>query len=95
MSLETPITNPEISLEYVYSLTPYDSGTSGNLTYRAEYRTIEVEAGELSFRRIGSSDGIYRGDVVSGNFSFEGTKVLNNGETREFKATDGTFDLRI
>ena len=94
MSLDTPITNPEISLEYVYSLTPYDSGASGNLTYRAEYRTIEVEAGELSFRRIGSSDEIYRGDVVSGNFSFEGTKVMNNGETREFKATDGTFDLR-
>lgn len=94
MSLDTPITNPDITLEYVYNLTPYDYGKIGNITYKAEYRTIDIESAELSFRRIGSYDGSSRSDVISGNFSFEGTKVLSSGETRKFKATDGTFDLR-
>ena len=95
MSLDTPITDPEISFEYLYSLTPYESGKAGNISSKAEYRTLDIESGEISFRRIGSSEMYSRGDVISGNFSFVGTKVLNTGETRKVVAEDGTFDLRI
>lgn len=94
MSLDAPISNPKIALTYLYSLTNKENQHTGEMTFHPEYRTLEAESGELSFRYIGPHERVTNIEIISGNFSFEGTKVLNSGETQKVVATGGTFDLR-
>lgn len=94
MSLDTPISNPKITLKYLYSLTSRENQHTGEMTFHPEYHTLEAESGELSFRYIGPHESIENTEVISGNFSFEGTKILISGETQKLVATGGTFDLK-
>ena len=88
------ISNPKITLKYLYSLTCKEDQHTGDMTFHPEYRAFEAESGELSFRYIGPHESIANMEVISGNFSFEGTKILNSGETQKLVATGGTFDLK-
>ena len=94
MSLDAPISNPKITLKYLYSLTNKENQHTGEMTFHPEYHKLEAESGELSFRYIGPHESIANMEVISGNFSFEGTKILISGETQKLVATGGTFDLK-
>lgn len=92
MSLDVPIADPEINLTYLYHVSPYQN-EFGELSSQREYKTLVAEKGHLSFRYIGQTQGTVIKNVMSGNFSFEGTKLMSTGESQKLMITDGTFDL--
>ena len=90
ISTQQDITDPDITLRYLYRkypIAPDDFIDGGG---RTEYSYTNPVSGKLRFRKWEQSTGI-----LSGNFNFECDAPQYNGSVKRVSVTNGNFDVQI
>lgn len=88
ISTSKAITNPDITLKYLYRKYPlppeiYSDGGQGH-----EYSYTVLVSGKLSFRKWDQKTG-----VLSGNFKFDCEAPQRDGSVKRISVTKGIFDV--
>lgn len=90
ISTSKAITNPDITLTYLYRKYPLPPDTYTEGGAHVEYSYTVLVSGKLSFRKWDQHAGI-----LSGNFNFDCEAPQCDGSVKSISVTKGTFDVSI
>lgn len=90
ISTETAVTDPDISLRYLYRKYPLPPDEFSDGGGRMEYSYTDFVSGKLSFRKWDQATGI-----LSGNFDFECDAPQYDGTVKRISVTKGNFDVKF
>ena len=90
ISTKHGISDPDITLTYIYRKTPLPPDTYSEGGAHFEYADTELVRGEMSFRKWNRTAGI-----LSGNFSFDCDAPQCDGSVKHISVTNGTFSVSI
>lgn len=83
------ITDPEITLTYIYRVTPLPPNEYTEGGSRIERAYTLFKSGELSFRKWDQQEGI-----LSGNFRFDCEAPQYDGSVKSVSVSGGNFDVK-
>lgn len=90
ISTEHSITDPDITLSYLYKILPLPPSSSSEGGTWPIIAYTDFESGEISFRKWNCEAGI-----LSGNFNFDCIAPQYDGSLKHISVTKGNFDVKI
>lgn len=88
ISLKHEITDPDITLMYLYKKTPIPPTVYTDGGEYPEYSYTDMVSGKLSFRKWDQR-------ILSGNFSFNCDAPQYDGSVKHISVTKGNFDVKF
>jgi hypothetical protein len=88
ISIEHNITDPYISIRYLYKKTPLSPDDYSEGGTRTEYSYTDMVSGLLSFRT-------WDQEILSGNFNFNCDALQYDGSVKHISVTKGNFDVKF